>query len=530
MPTISTVAIYNRISRDNGENEDVLLNHREITTSLCKERGYSYKLFEEIESGGKYTERKQLIQMLKEMEDGLYDGLVVVELSRIARNNLYSQQVAEILVNNDVPIITPTRTYELNDESDRLMYDMEAMMSSKELRTITSRLQRGKKTRLRRGEWIQGLPPYGYSKNSSTKHLEIVPHEAEVVKLIFDLAKSGYGIPAIVKQLSAYKTRNGKAFTVSHVYSILKNKAVIGTLEYNIKNKKGKVIETIIADDCHPTIISPEQFNIVQIAVKGRISGNLKARTRSKGKCISVLKDLLFCDCCGRKLQLKRDSKQKEVVYIKACSCGNRGIAEARILDSFWEELSVVERYYRENWKSAFTAPTGISEGTLSRQLAELEERKIKLKTKLKRIRNSYHEGDITKAEWLEDKADAEKELETIEATISDVSHRLKQFDTDTLAKEYETKLNWLKDVRKLADRWEGKLFLTASDIFDTTTPTILKDEIEEINRMLKLVIHKVYYRRVFDEVDPDTGETEAIDEARLHISVAEDVSMRINS
>ncbi len=49
---IKTVAIYNRISRDNGESDDVLLNYKTITTRLCESKGYQYKLYEEIESGG----------------------------------------------------------------------------------------------------------------------------------------------------------------------------------------------------------------------------------------------------------------------------------------------------------------------------------------------------------------------------------------------------------------------------------------------------------------------------------------------
>ncbi len=62
---IKTVAIYNRISRDNGESDDVLLNHRTITTRLCESKGYQYKLYEEIESGGKFEERTELLRMLR---------------------------------------------------------------------------------------------------------------------------------------------------------------------------------------------------------------------------------------------------------------------------------------------------------------------------------------------------------------------------------------------------------------------------------------------------------------------------------
>lgn len=45
---IKTVAIYNRISRDNSESVDVHLNHKTITTRLCDSKNYQYILYEEI--------------------------------------------------------------------------------------------------------------------------------------------------------------------------------------------------------------------------------------------------------------------------------------------------------------------------------------------------------------------------------------------------------------------------------------------------------------------------------------------------
>ena len=69
---IKTVAIYNQISRDNNESEDVLLNHRTITKRLCESKSYKYMLYEEIESGGKFEERKVLLQLLKDIAQGLH--------------------------------------------------------------------------------------------------------------------------------------------------------------------------------------------------------------------------------------------------------------------------------------------------------------------------------------------------------------------------------------------------------------------------------------------------------------------------
>jgi site-specific DNA recombinase len=178
------------------------------------------------------------------------------------------------LVNNDVPIITPSRIYDLSDETDRLYYDLDAMLSSKELRTITRRMKVGKVERAKRGEWVQGKPPLGYKRNQDTKKLEIIQDEAKIVKYIYNLACNGYGISNITKKISNLKTRNGNAFNISSVNKILTNITYTGMITYNLKERRGNQIETISCYDAHQAIVPLELFNNAQSAIKGRFSGD----------------------------------------------------------------------------------------------------------------------------------------------------------------------------------------------------------------------------------------------------------------
>ena len=58
-----TVAIYNCIFRDNGESDDVLLNHRTANTRLCESKGYQYKLSEEGKANKELKENSNWIQV-----------------------------------------------------------------------------------------------------------------------------------------------------------------------------------------------------------------------------------------------------------------------------------------------------------------------------------------------------------------------------------------------------------------------------------------------------------------------------------
>ncbi|NLP51272.1 recombinase family protein [Bacillus sp. RO1] len=499
---IKKVAIYNRISRENNETEDILFNHRTITTRLCETKVYDYKLYEEVESGGKFEERTKLLQLLKDLDEGLFDGLVVVELSRLARNNLYSQIVAETLVNNDVPVITPSRIYDLDDESDRLMYDLESMMSSKELRTITRRMKVGKIERAKRGEWIQGRPPLGYRRNNKTRLLEIYEPEAEIVRYIFNLAEKGHGVTEITKQLTIYKTRDGNSFNASSVYKLLTNTTYTGTIKYEAKNKRGEVIESVVKVDSHEPIVPLSQFNSVQSAIQSRMSGNIAKRNRSKGECLSILKDLVYCKVCGLKMGIRRDSKRKESIYVNKCKCGNKGITEKKLVDEFWEELSIVEKQLRQSFEKALdVSKTQDTKESLNKTLEELNKQSDKVKAKLRRVRDAYTDGVFTKEEYITDKMVVEKELTQINKSVSEITQKLKQYDAETISKEYETKLKWLSDVRELSDMYNnGELFVRGKDIKDAPIPTVNTKDITEVNRLLKLVINKVYYHRYDEE------------------------------
>ena len=479
---IKTVGIYNRISRDNNESEDVLLNHRTITTRLCESKSYKYKLYEEIESGGKFEERKVLLQLLKDIAQGLYDGLVVVELSRIARDNLYSQMIAKVLEENDVPIITPSRIYNLNDESDRLMYDMESMISSKELKTITRRMKNGKIEGAKRGEWIQGNPPIGYKRNDDKK-LIIVESEAKLIQQIFNYAESGYGIPSIVSKITGYKTANGKSFTTTSIYTILKNQTYTGVITYNAKDKKGIIIESIVTKNAHEAIITKEQFSLVQQAIKGRMSGDLATRNRSRGMVLSTLKDLVYCRQCKSKMGFKKDSKQTNAIYLKACKCGNRGVSESLLLVAFQKKFRFLERFYREEWQKALETTDTVSKDSLVQQNEEMSKTLDKLNSKLKRIRSAYIEEVFTKEEYLSEKSNAESEIKKISDAKDELLQDIESLDKESISSQYESKIEKIRQI---------------NDIYNKE---VSYRDMVEVNRLLKLMLDKVYYIRLTEKV-----------------------------
>ena len=87
------------------------------------------------------------------------------------------------------------------------------------------------------------------SKNRRSKRIRTISRPviddaaAGVVQRIFELCDRGVGYKEITKILNndGLRTAQGKRFASNHIYWILRNKAYVGVLEYNFRERYGAV-------------------------------------------------------------------------------------------------------------------------------------------------------------------------------------------------------------------------------------------------------------------------------------------------
>ena len=90
---MKTYCMYLRKSRADRDSEltsdvDVLKRHEEILLTLAKKMKLNIvKIFREVVSGDSISARPEMQQLLKEVEQGLYDGVLVIEVERLARGD-----------------------------------------------------------------------------------------------------------------------------------------------------------------------------------------------------------------------------------------------------------------------------------------------------------------------------------------------------------------------------------------------------------------------------------------------------------
>lgn len=331
--------IYLRKSRADEELEklgegNTLNRHKDTLFKIANEKNLSIvKVHEEIVSGESLSQRPAMLELLKEVSDNLYDAVLVMDMDRLGRGNMQEQGlILDTFKQSKTKIITPRKTYDLEDEFDEEYSEFEAFMARKELKIITRRMQRGRLKSVEEGNYIGTFAPFGYKLEGQGRNRKLVidPVNASAVRLIFERYASGKGGNHIADELNklGYKTATGKAFYNHSILNIIKNPTYTGKLTWKKKehkkgdlNKRRTVIskpreEWIITQGKHEPIISEELYNQALHQLKN------KTHVPYKTKMTNPLAGLVFCSECHKPMIYRPYTKGKPhlLCYNKDCN------------------------------------------------------------------------------------------------------------------------------------------------------------------------------------------------------------------
>jgi DNA invertase Pin-like site-specific DNA recombinase len=142
--------IYLRKSRMDIEAEargegETLARHKKALLSLAKHLNIEIAaIYQEIVSGETIASRPVMRQVLTEVEQGLWEGVLVMEVERLARGDTMDQGlVSQTFKYSGTKIVTPSKIYDPNNEFDEEYFEFGLFMSRREYKTINRRLQRG---------------------------------------------------------------------------------------------------------------------------------------------------------------------------------------------------------------------------------------------------------------------------------------------------------------------------------------------------------------------------------------------------
>lgn len=125
--------------------EQTLLRHERTLTSLAGRMSLPVTaVYREVASGETISSQYQMIKLLAEVEAGMWEGVLVMEIERLARGSTIDQGViAQTFRCANTRIITPTKIYEPDNEFDEEYFEFSLFMSRREYKAINRRMQRG---------------------------------------------------------------------------------------------------------------------------------------------------------------------------------------------------------------------------------------------------------------------------------------------------------------------------------------------------------------------------------------------------
>lgn len=308
-PAKRRVAGYARVSTDSEEQQTSYERQVSYYTEYIQKR-------DDWEFAGVYTDqgisatntkhRDGFNAMIADALDGKIDLIVTKSVSRFARNTVDSLTTVRKLKEKGVEVYFEKENIYTLDSKGELFITIMSSLAQEESRSISENVTWGQRKRMADGKVTM---PYGrflgYRKGEDGLP-EIVPEEAEVVRLIYKSFMEGLSYYKIAKMLmereipapaggEKWHTRTVESILTNEKYkgsALLQKKFTVDFLTKKQKVNEGEVPQYFV-EHSHDAIIEPEEFELVQAEIERR-KGLGKEYSGS-----SIFSAKIVCSCCG---------------------------------------------------------------------------------------------------------------------------------------------------------------------------------------------------------------------------------------
>ena len=332
------IAAYCRVSTDKTDQLNSLEAQKAFFAEYTQRTGDNLvRLYaDEGISGTKTKNRKEFLRMMTDAEHGLFEMVVVKDISRFARNTVDLLQSIRKLksLGIETQFLTANMTSMGNSEFVLTIF---GALAQEESANTSKRVKFGKKMNAEKGR-VPNIV-YGYDKTIGDYfNLTINQEEADVVRQIFYwYTREGYGSAKISILLNqrGLKTKRNCSWNQNGVRRILNNELYIG----KIINGKEEVIDFLtgkrterneedwlIVDRPELQIVDSETFEQAQQIMASRTELFKLSHERQSNK--HLFSTLIRCKECG--WSFRRTVRTYKNTYVRwVCSHHNgRGESE----------------------------------------------------------------------------------------------------------------------------------------------------------------------------------------------------------
>jgi len=301
-------------------------------------------------SGQTATHRSGFQRLVADVGLGQVGVVLMLEASRLARNNGDWYQLIEICGVSRTLIADEQAVYDPRDPNDRLLLGLKGTLSEAELFTLRTRLYEGRWNKARKGALVFPLP-VGYVRGSDGGW-ELDPDQVVQERLqyvfeafrrfgvartvVVDLKQHGWDLPARVATHEHYGALVWKTPTFSAVIRILSNPAyagayVYGRWEYSGETRspttgkarphlRGAADWPVCLHNHHPAYLSWEEY--VQNRAQLRHNWYREGQRGAARDGTALLQGIVVCGICGQKMSVQHHAARERRSPTYLCAQG----------------------------------------------------------------------------------------------------------------------------------------------------------------------------------------------------------------
>lgn len=440
------IAAYCRVSTDKDDQLNSLATQKEFFEEYAKRTGENLVCLyaDEGISGTKIKNRKEFLRMMADAERGVFDRLVVKDISRFARNTVDLLESVRKLKSLGIETLFLTANMTSMGDSEFILTIFGALAQEESANT-SKRVKFGKRINAEKGR-VPNIV-YGYDKIKGDYFaLSINKTEADVIRQMYRwYIDEGHGASRIANMLNeqGYKTKRNCKWSQNAVCRILTNKIYTGKIingkeevtDFLTGHREAKdATEWIEVDRPDLQIITPEEFEKVQKTMKARGEAFKLDKKRQSNK--HLFSTLIKCKECG--WSFKRTVRTYKNTYVRwVCSGHNAKGADScpnTVSVDEDELIEVLQEHFAEilaHKKAVIRYVVGEFQKVYKAQDENIEyEKNLTTKlTKLKTAREKYmdmYADDLISREELNKKIGGMRaEIEQIEYELKIVSYNL---------------------------------------------------------------------------------------------------------
>lgn len=484
---------YVRLSRDDDKRNYVSIeNQMLIIRQYASERNVAIdRWYEDDGVSGYIFDRPGFNQLMEDLDQDI-DTVFVKDFSRLGRHNAKVLLLLDEFQERGKRLIVIDDAYDsLNSDDDTI--GIKTWYNERYVKDTSKKIRRALGARQKEGT-LMTQPAFGYRRNEKDKSIiEIVPQEAEYVKMVFDLYLKGSGY----RKIATYLTENhvptpsmarhereledgrhtrrqiASQWSDSMVKDLLDNDFYIGTFRLHKrervsihgKDRRVPKEKQNAFENHHPPIIDKMTFDLVQEVKAKRNKNNYRGSHGHWG--VTGIADpfgsCLFCRDCGSRLTpiVRQTSSRERKYYI--CStyntkgrryCPKAHLIEEQVLmadvvnyiqlcrDSLYEMIAAYDM------KDFVAEKRSVEEKQVDIQQTITERKKqlkILLAQKVKDLAVNPDNGDLINETYASLQQDILADIHSLEAKLKELDNtRLEAAD---VGKELKTALEVVDDI-----------------------------------------------------------------------------------